>query len=501
MLQERAIPFGEWLPDLAALGNPGMPKGSTNFSGHEGFHSSRKVLKPFTDALPSIPRGAIWGQSSAGDVSFIVGLADGARFLKSDFTWSDITPDGNITGIKKWEFVSFGDRVIAATGKTRLLQISIPPKVGGKFEEIPNSPQASRLGVIRDFVVAGDIAGTPSMVHWSGFNNAELWESSQSTQSDSQEIHGFGGRVHKIVSGEYGVIFQANSIRLMTYVGPRVIFRIDVKGRGRGTPAPESVCWIDDKIYYYGHDDFYMFDGMRSEPLGANRIRKWFQEYISGGRPDSIQGVVDRHNARVLWGFRQVGDGDLNTHILEYNYAADKWSLAEDGNSTLVEYASTAITPDDTAHGGESFDTPSTPNFWYGKSLDSSLFQGGSINLIGFDSEHKAADFSGESLHSELVTKEVTGPGGLSMYVNAVRPLISGVANNKEIRVSIGYRDREDKDDDGKDVKWTTPVFLTRKGFAPIRVRARFIRVRVYIGTGGFDQAQGVIIYLKKAGS
>ena len=89
----------------------------------------------------------------------------------------------------------------------------------------------------------------------------------------------------------------------------------------------------------------------------------------------------------------------------------------------------------------------------------------------------------------------------MSTYINAVRPLISGVANNKEIRVSVGYRDREDKDDDGRDVKWTPPVFLTRKGFAPIRIRARFIRVRVYIGAGGFDQAQGVIIYSKKAGS
>ena len=134
-----------------------------------------------------------------------------------------------------------------------------------------------------------------------------------------------------------------------------------------------------------------------------------------GGRSDSIQGVVDRHNARVLWGFRRVSGGDLNTHILEYNYAADKWSLAENENSTLVEYASTAITPDDAAHGGESFED--TAGYWYDKSLDSHIFQGGAINLIGFDSEHKAADFSGESLLSELVTKEISGAGGFE-YVH-----------------------------------------------------------------------------------
>ena len=499
MIRSQTIGFGEWLPDLAALGNPGTSH-IVNAEGHEGFYSSVKGLKPFIDtALPSAPRGAIWGRSPMGDVAFFVGLENGVRVLQSDNSWRDVTPVGGVSKVTKWEFVSFGDHVIAATGKTKLLKIEVPPAVNSKFVEIPGSPKAARLAIVRDFVVAGDIASTPSKIQWSGFNNADLWESSQSTQSDFQTIHGLGGRVHRIVPGSYGLIFQANSLVYMSYVGTRVIFRLDNIEEGRGTPAPESVCWIGGRVYYYGHDDFYVFDGKTSTPLGANRIRKWFKDFIGAGTAKHIQGVVDRQNARILWGFRKLDAGEYNSNILEYNYAADKWSLLETPNINLVEYASVPIIPDDVSGGGignESFDDATSD--WFDQPLDSPIWQGGDVSLVGFDKEFRIARFDGNALPATIETKELTGASGSLVKVNAVRPLVSG-AKTGDLQVSLGWRDLENDNVIFDGYTYINP----EKGFAAMGRRARFIRVRLHIAEGnGFKQAQGVTIYMNdRAGS
>ena len=385
-----------------------------------------------------------------------------------------------------------GYTIVAASGSYKLHKLTLPVVADEKFIVISEAPKAARIGVVRDFVVVGDIfddvlnARVSTRVQWSGFNNVDLWTPSPATQSDVQDLLGRGGQIRRIVPGATGYVFQENGMVRMTYVGPPNIFRIDEIGLERGTPSGASVCWIDNKVYYYGHDDFYVFDGGSSQPLGANRIRSWVQAFAGRKNLNSLEGVVDRHNARVLWSLRHVtGAAPIDTHVLEYNYAADKWAISRLDHTLLLAFATTAITPDSPSHGMDDFDTASSP--WYGTSLDSDIWAGGVTDIVGVTDDHRLGAFGVDPLTAVLTTRERMGPQGSQWLTTQARPLVSG-NESMHIEVSLGYRDREDAD-----VVFTPYKSLGRTGFAPFKIKARFQRARLRI-SGGFSQAQGVVL-------
>ena len=477
------VMFGDWLPDLASLGSPGTPE-IENASAQQGYYRSHTGITKFTTALVDPILGGIWARTPTGEAAVFCGTASGLFRLVSGGTWEDVTPTGGVSDVVSWDFVLLGYTIIAASGTYVLHKFTLPGGAGDLFMPISGSPKAAKLAVVRDFVVAGDIyddvvnARIGTRIQWSGFNNADEWEPSLSTQSDVQDIIGRGGQIQRIVPGAVGYVFSENGLVKMSYVGPPVVFRLDEVGLERGTPSGESVCWIDNRIFYYGHDDFYVFSGGESTPLGANRVRTWLQAFVGRGNLSELQGVVDRHNARVLWSIRSLdGVAPDNTHVLEYNYAADKWGIAEFAHTHLIAYASTSITPDSSSHGGYSFDNPAQP--WYGTSLDSEVWLGGSTSIVGVTPDNELGAFGGDPLQAVLTTKEKVGPHGGQWLTTRVRPLISG-SDVTRIEIAIGYRDREDDE-----VVYTPYKTLGRTGFVPVRVRARFQRARVRISLVG----------------
>ena len=61
MRKATTIMFGEWLPDLAALGNPGTSD-VENVRAEQGYYRSSSRLSAFTDALASPILGGIWAR-------------------------------------------------------------------------------------------------------------------------------------------------------------------------------------------------------------------------------------------------------------------------------------------------------------------------------------------------------------------------------------------------------------------------------------------------------
>ena len=66
-------------------------------------------------------------------------------------------------------------------------------------------------GVIRDFLVTGNIENAKNRVAWSGINDISTWEAGVSS-SDTQDLPGSGGQVVAITSGEVGYVFRQDQI-------------------------------------------------------------------------------------------------------------------------------------------------------------------------------------------------------------------------------------------------------------------------------------------------
>ncbi len=107
------IPFGEYLPDLPALGNPGATV-AKNVIPHLAGYKPLSSLVTFSDALTARCQGAFSAIDSAGVTNVYSGDAT-SLYRLTDVTWTDASQSGgyNISSDQAWNFVRWNNDVFA----------------------------------------------------------------------------------------------------------------------------------------------------------------------------------------------------------------------------------------------------------------------------------------------------------------------------------------------------------------------------------------------------
>ena len=482
MTNPRPIQFGEWLPDLGSVNNPGATVAKNVIPQINGYREL-KSLTTFTNALGSACLGAFWVPDAVGEIENFAG--DNTKLYKlDDFSaYQDVSRSpGAAYNATRWEFTKFGTRVIAASKSDVLQKFDLGTDT--RFSDLAGSPpQGATIATVRDFVMLGNIDSLgPNYVQWSAYNNSEIWTPSLQYQSDFQPLFGRGGTVQRIVPGEYAIIFMEQSIFIGEYSGPPTIFQFDEVDRKRGTPAPNSVIWLGDQCWFYGYDGFYSFSGSRgSEPISHNRVSQWFEAEAATDGLETMRGAIDRGNGLLIWAFRSTTTVEYNDRLIIYNLFADKWSYAEVNTELIDEYVSPGYSLDALdAILPNGIDVDSIP-------VDSTQYQGGKLSLIAFDPTHTGATFDGPALTGCVETTELSKEDSSATGVNNIRPVIEGGAATS-VTIEVGKRNtlRENK------------VFSAAKapnavtGEVNVRQKGRFLTYRANI-SGGFDKAFGVI--------
>lgn len=486
--QPTQIPFGEWLPDLPQHENPGALE-ARNVVPQLQSYRELNGLQSFSSALARACVGTFWAPDANNDIFNFAGDLQSLYSLTSGITWTDISgPSAPYDAQIAWEFAKFGETILAVNGEDPMQKYEM--NVDATFLDQPGSPPIGfHIAVVRDFVFVGNIpAQGPNVVRWSAFNNSESWAPSIATQSDFQELFGRGGKIQRIVPGDFGQIFSEQSIWRADYVGPPVIFQFDEVERKRGTPAPYSVVWTGGFTYYYGWDGFYVFDGTRSREISHNRVSRWFEQNSDSGVIADMRGAVDRRNRLVVWAFKSSGSAATNDRLLIYNWAADKWAYGEVDTQVIDEYVSPGFTLDELDGPlPAGIDLDSIP-------VDSDIYQGGSLNLQAFNTSNQSATFSGAALDAVIDTKEVSMPGHNRFVCNSVRPLVEATGGST-LTLQVATRNALQEN----------PSFGVSRnlngqnGEFSIRQNARYQRYRLNI-SGGFDHGKGVKASIKPGG-
>lgn len=484
-----AIPveIGEWLPDLPPLRNPGALN-ARNVIPEINSYRSLNSPQSFTIPLAGPALGSIWIPNVSGEVLNFAGDANFLYELVGGVNWNSrasglTTPEGN-----HWSFAQFGNRVIATNNFEPVFYFDIGVSAG--FQRLSDAspdaetpPRAQHIAVIRDFIFLGNLNEPdkgPDWINWSGFNSSEIWEPNQSAQSDAQPLLGRGGRVQAIVGGNYGLIFQENSIWRADYVGPPLIFNLDEYQTGHGTVAPRSVVRDRDLTYYYSLDGFYRTNGNSIEPIGNNRVNRWFEENAAVQALDSMQGVIDRRRRLVIWAFRTSSGATFNNRIIIYNWAADRWSFGELDSQIISQYSPQGLNLDQ-------LDTPLPDGIDIDSiGVDSDAFKRNIVSVAIFDSSNRTAVLAGSALPAEVDTVETLSPAGRRETVMSVRPLLES-PGDAGISVSI----LEKRDEGSSILTETLAAPLNQIGEADVRSNSRRKRFRVR-AEGRFDSLTGV---------
>jgi len=443
-------------------------------NGHADFSAT------VASAIVTVTRAAI------GNDNLTVTSSDTARLTATNFT------DGAPLNGEKTDFITFtqfGEYVIASNGvdpaQYYLMGSSSAFANLTAIQTAGTVPIFRVSGVVRDFLVTGNISGSANRIQWSGINDISAWTGKQ---SDLQDLPGAGGRIVHITSGEIGYVFRQNQIIRMDYVGGATVFRLSVISPNRGAMYGRTVCQDNRRVFFYADDGFYEIQGDTVIPIGAEKVNRFFDLDLNKGFQDRICAAVDPFNQLAMWLYPSAQNASNTTGICDriiiYNFVTKKWSLAEANASTIFPQFIGAYTV-------ELMDTISENLEDINASLDTDFWSGGQMYLGGIDSDYKGAIFSGNSNESEIETDEIEPFPGLRANVLGVRPFVNAAS-------TITVKTRERLQDTASESSSATTV---TSGVNPVRESGRFIRANVKIASGvNYDHAQGVDLSLVRAG-
>lgn len=481
MLTRLKVPFGEYLPDLPAFENPGATVANNVIPEATGYRPLPTQSVISSDAMDARCRGAIAAKDKSGAIYSYVGNAS-KLYVYSSSAHTDKSKVGGYTTTEFWEFVKWGEKIIATNYADAVQIITMG---GANFADLGGSPPKARhIAVVREFVVLGNVddgTAKPNLVQWSGTGNEATWAASASTLADSQELiadgpYG-GGAIQAIKGGEYGVIFQEYAIWRMSFIGSPLVFQFDQVHSGMGTPARNSPVQIGDTIYFLGQDGWYRIDGGQTvTPIGANKVDRTFWDSVDKTSMDRIIGAADPLNRFVIWIYpgEQSVSGTPNKAMI-FDTVTNRWATGD----VSAEWVFSGL---GIGYDLDGLDAVFADIDVAGISVDDRAFMGGGLLLNGYSTAHYRTAFSGQSGTCTVETTELQA-GEERALVNGVRPIVDGGS------VTIHPGKRTTQADAYSFGNSYSPN--TRTGTANFRSDSRYHRFRATI-TGTWTHAQGL---------
>jgi hypothetical protein len=450
-MAKQRILFGEWLPD-----QPGVT----------GALSDAVNCYPVTNGYAPILNEADYSNAAAADllVSFagktagIVSLFGGSasnlyKFTPGTRAMAALTTTG-YGAVEYWDTVQYGEKMIMANGTSKLQQYTLNSSTYAT-DLAAAAPEAKYVTVVKDFVVAANVAGEENKVYWSDINDETDWTPGLASQSDFQVIPD-GGDITGLAGGEFGLVFLERAIYRMTYAGSPYFFQFDAISRSLGCISPGSVINYSGLTYFLADDGFYVCDGQSAKPIGAEKIDRWFFDRVNSiYLKNGISSAVDPEKRIIIWLF--PNQSATNT-LLIYNIQLNKWSYAE----TTANSVSSAMTPSVTL---EDLDNFSTSIDALTISLDDRQWTGGQLLLAG-TSGAKIVTFSGAYKQAALTSGDIDM--GRSV-VTLARPIVDDGSG------SVAVASRELLDDD---ITFGTASQADSEGRCGLRSAGRYHRIK-----------------------
>jgi hypothetical protein len=469
------VDFTEWLPD-----QPGVVGALTNAKnvfpkavGYGPFPEEEDYSLAASENLNSV----FASKDNAGNTKVFAGGSTKLFILDaSDLSLNDVSGTTYSAG-SDWKFVQFGSLVIAGNDANKIQYADLSTTVS--FTDLnASAPTAKLLTVVRDFVVTGNTSTANNEVRWSGINNPTgTWGSVAITQADFQTIPD-GGEIRGLTGGEFGLVLLERSIVRMSYVGSPLIFQFDNIARNLGCYESNSVAQWQGITYFLADDGFYSCNGQQVEPIGAEKVNRYFWDTVVESKISEMSTAIDPFRNLVIWGYQST---DITYRLLIYHIITKKWSFAETGITRIANLFTPAFTLEQLDNFSASLDAMLV-------SLDDRQWAGGKF-LFGGISTDKIITISGPSKKALITTADLETGNNKSM-VTLARPIIE----NGSASVAVASRQNL-----SESVSFNAPTAADSENRVGLRSLGRYHRLRV-IPSGNWLTAIGVEMEIQSAG-
>ncbi len=325
----------------------------------------------------------------------------------------------SVPSYNQWQFGQFSTRAIAVA--SGIAPQSFVMGSSSVFADLAGSPpQASYITTINEFVVLSGLTSDPFTIQWSSRSDPTEWIIG-TNEGDSQTFVK-GGMVRGVAGGEFGLVFQDNCIRRMTYQpGSPLIFSFDVISEDLGLLAPYSLVQQREFVFFLSPVGFYMWHPMQGfKAIGKERVDRTFFADCDINQKHLIIAAPDPDGTRIMWAYKSTSSGlsDQFDRIICYDWALDRWAGFID---LPGEYIATSATPGVTL---ENLDAISSSIDALEVSLDSFPTDFGR-NLAMANSDHEIGQFTGDTMEATLETGDIDA--GRRVFIRGARPITDAV--------------------------------------------------------------------------
>ncbi len=308
------IDLPAYLPDQSI--NSGVVVVAENvYRAADGYRPIGSFLSGST-ALPAVFNGGAAFISTSG-TSFLLAGTTETLSRYSAGGWVDLL--SGLTVAQRWQFVQFGDNVVAVNGgDTQDVDLN-----AGTAGDLVGAPKFSCVNVVGDYVVGGQADGDILMVQWSAYNDRTGW-TPQVNQSGLQPML-TGGEIMGLAGGEFGVILQRQRLVRMSRTGDKdAPFQFDEITPNVGCASKGSVCQHGRSVFFLSDRGFMACeDGQLPVPIGNEKVDRDFQSQVPRDEWHRIYGAVDPRRTLVSW----VLPGNPGKEWI-YNWTLQEWSTA-----------------------------------------------------------------------------------------------------------------------------------------------------------------------------
>ena len=408
------LTFGEWMPDQPSISG--------------ALVDAKNVVSQAIGYGP-FPTAATFSAAAAENLTTLVAgktpLNATKLFAAGSTKIYDVSGVGVLTNVSKtggytpnasldrFRFTQFGNVIIGTNNSDPMQAFTLG--TSSAFADLAaTAPVCKYLTVVRDFVVTAFTTESstvyPARVRWSGINDETTWGTSQTAQSDYQDIPD-GSQIVGIRGGEFGLILMEKGITRMSYVGTPFIFQFDNISRGKGCIAAGSIAQLQGITFFLSDDGFYTCDVQNVTAIGSEKIDRWFFSNADESAFDTMSCAVDPVRKLIIWNFKNT----FAQRVLAiYNFRTQKWTYGDAGTDYISDASTSATTLEGLDSLSGSIDALTV-------SLDSILYMGGKY-FLGGTYGTRVMTYNGASATGNIITGDLNA-GGRSV-VTLARPLV-----------------------------------------------------------------------------
>lgn len=429
------LPWGEYKPDVSDY-EGSASRNVLNVAPRGDGYGPFPSFSAYTSALPAACRGAFYALKSDGSIVTFAGTSTKLYQLNNtNFSWADVSLGAStysaLSANAQWQFAQFGNLVFATQANAVLQVFDLSSSTA--FANCAGSPpQAAYIAVVGRFLVLSGLLSNPYRIQWSGLNATTTWTSGTNS-SDFQDFPD-GGIVRGVAGGEYGIVFQDQAIRRMSYVpGSPIIFQIDRITQDKGLFSPYSLIRAGEKIFFFAGQGFHKIEpGGVPEQIGREKVDRTFLADLDKGHLELFQGAADPRSTRVYWAYRSANGVNPANYdkVLGYDYLLDRFFMLSITGEYLLGVSQTGLTLENLDSISASLDALTLSLDSYATAVQPQIAQFNASHVLGF--------FAGTNLEATLESAE-QGTDENRVTLRGFRP----ITDAPTVYGSVTYRDTQ----------------------------------------------------------